>query len=50
VNRKIIFIACPFFIINRVSKLNTKKILDGPGNVFWVDTKIIEEFKPDELR
>jgi len=50
VHRKIVIIACQFFIISRLSKLNTKKISDGPGNVFWVDAKIIEEFKPDGLR
>jgi hypothetical protein len=48
--KKIIIIACQFFIISRLSKLNAKKIPDGPGNVFWVDAKIIEEFKPDGLR
>jgi len=50
VNRKIIIIACQFFIINRVSKLNTKKIPGGPGNVFWVDAGFIGELKPDGLR
>jgi hypothetical protein len=39
-----------FFNSNRVSRLNTKPIPDGPGNVYWVDAKIIEELKLKELR
>ncbi len=39
-----------FFNSSRVSRLNAKKIPDGPGNVFWVDTGFIEELKPDELK
>jgi len=50
VNRKTIIIACLFFTINRVSKLNKKKIPDGPGNVYWVDAGFIEELKTNELK
>jgi len=39
-----------FFNSNRVSKLNTKKIPDGSGNVYWVDAGFIEELKPNELK
>lgn len=39
-----------FFNSNRVSKLNAKPIADGPGNIYWVDAKIIEELKPKELK
>ena len=39
-----------FFNSSRVSSLNIKRIPDGPGNVYWVDAKIIEDLKPDELR
>ena len=39
-----------FFNSSRVSVLNDKKIPDGPGNIYWVDAKIIEELKPDELK
>ena len=35
---------------SRVSSLNTKRIPDGPGNVYWVDAKIIEKLKLDELK
>jgi hypothetical protein len=38
-----------FFMSNRVSELNSSPIPDGPGNVYWVDAKIIEQFKPDLL-
>jgi hypothetical protein len=31
---------------NRISKLNKTPIPDGPGNVFWVDAKIIDEQRP----
>jgi ribosomal protein L24E len=34
-----------FFMSSRVSKLNKTPIPDGPGNVYWVDTKIIRELK-----
>ncbi len=42
--------ACPFvsfdgkylfFMSNRVSKLNHNPIPDGPGNVYWVDARVI---------
>jgi len=39
-----------FFNSSRVSKLNAKKIPDGPGNIFWVDAGFIEELKPKELK
>ena len=39
-----------FFMSNRVSELNQKPIPDGPGNVYWVDAAIIEDFKPEELK
>jgi Tol biopolymer transport system component len=39
-----------FFNSSRVSKLNTKKIPDGPGNIFWVDAGFIEELKLNELK
>ncbi len=38
------------FNSNRVSRLNSKRIPDGPGNVYWVDAKIIEELKLKELK
>ena len=39
-----------FFYSNRVSVLNKQKIPDGPGNVYWIDAKIIQELKPKELK
>lgn len=39
-----------FFYSNRVSVLNNKRIPDGPGNVYWIDAKIIQELKPKELK
>jgi len=39
-----------FFMSNRVSELNRNPIPDGPGNVYWVDAKIIEELKAHKLR
>jgi len=27
----------------RVSRLNVKPVPDGPGNIYWVDAKIIED-------
>jgi Tol biopolymer transport system component len=35
-----------FFYSTRVSILNEKRIPDGPGNVYWIDAKIIQELKP----
>lgn len=35
-----------FFMSNRVSALNKSPIPDGPGNVYWMDAKIIEDLKP----
>jgi Tol biopolymer transport system component len=35
-----------FFNSNRPSEMNEGPIPDGPGNVYWVDAAIIEEFKP----
>ncbi len=39
-----------FFYSNRVSVLNEHKIPDGPGNVYWIDAKIIQELKPKGLK
>jgi len=33
-----------FFMSNRVSQMNGRPIPDGPGNVYWVDAKIIKGF------
>jgi hypothetical protein len=33
---------------NRVSALNQSPIPDGPGNVYWMDAKIIEDLEPKE--
>jgi hypothetical protein len=38
-----------FFNSNRVSQLNAKRVADGPGNIYWVDAKIIAELKPADL-
>jgi hypothetical protein len=35
-----------FFNSSRISDLNSKKIPDGPGNVFWVSASFIEKLKP----
>ncbi len=34
-----------FFMSNRVSELNKSRIPDGPGNVYWVDARIIDSFR-----
>lgn len=39
-----------FFYSTRVSVLNKHRIPDGPGNVHWIDAKIIRELKPEELK
>lgn len=39
-----------FFNSSRVSKLNEKRIPDGPGNVYWVDARVIEDLKSDGLK
>jgi hypothetical protein len=39
-----------FFYSTRVSVLNKRKIPDGPGNVYWIDAKIIRELKPKEMK
>lgn len=39
-----------FFYSTRVSVLNERRIPDGPGNVYWIDAKIIQELKPNELK
>jgi ribosomal protein L24E len=39
-----------FFYSNKVSVLNKRRIPDGPGNVYWIDAKIIQELKPEELK
>ena len=38
-----------FFYSTRVSLLNERRIPDGPGNVYWIDARIIQELKPDGL-
>ena len=35
-----------FFMSNRASKLNKTSIPNGPGNVYWLDPKIIDELRP----
>jgi len=37
-----------FFNSNRPSNLNQKPIEDGPGNIYWIDARIIEELKQEE--
>ena len=37
-----------FFYSNKVSVLNKHRVPDGPGNVYWIDAKIIQELKPKE--
>jgi hypothetical protein len=39
-----------FFYSTRISVLNKKRIPDGPGNVYWIDAKIIQELKPKGLK
>lgn len=39
-----------FFNSSRISVLNTKLVPGGPGNIYWVDAKIIEDLKPKELK
>lgn len=39
-----------FFNSNRPSELNAKRMGQFYGNIYWVDAKIIEEFKPEEIR
>ncbi|MFC2156635.1 TolB family protein [Acidobacteriota bacterium] len=34
-----------FFMSSRVSELNNTRIPDGPGNVYWVDARIIESYR-----
>jgi Tol biopolymer transport system component len=36
-----------FFNSNRPSSLNPKPIEDGPGNIYWVNAKIIERLRPE---
>jgi hypothetical protein len=36
-----------FFNSNRVSSLNEFRIPEGPGNIYWVDARIIDELRPD---
>jgi hypothetical protein len=38
-----------FFNSNRVSELNDRVIPDGPGNIFWVEARIIEELRPKAI-
>ncbi len=37
-----------FFMSNRVSELNKSPIPDGPGNVYWVDARILEKYRTDK--
>jgi Tol biopolymer transport system component len=39
-----------FFNSNRVSRLNAKPIPDGPGNIYWVDAKIIAHLRSKKLK
>lgn len=39
-----------FFYSTRISVLNKHRIPDGPGNVYWVDAKVIQELKPKESK
>jgi hypothetical protein len=39
-----------FFYSTRVSALNERRIPDGPGNVYWIDAKMIQELKPNGLK
>jgi hypothetical protein len=39
-----------FFYSNRESVLNKNRIPDGPGNVYWIDAKIIQELKKDIMK
>lgn len=34
-----------FFMSNRISELNETPVPDGAGNVYWVEAKIIEDFR-----
>ena len=38
------------FYSTRIPVLNKQRIPDGPGNVYWIDAKIIQELKPKELK
>lgn len=38
-----------FFNSNRPSALNAKTIPDGPGNIYWVDSRIIEVLRTQAL-
>jgi hypothetical protein len=35
-----------FFMSNRMSALNRSLIPDGPGNVYWVDARVIRALAP----
>jgi Tol biopolymer transport system component len=37
-----------FFNSNRPSSLNQNPIENGPGNIYWVSTEIIEKLRPKE--
>lgn len=39
-----------FFYSTRVSVLNERRIPDGPGNVYWIDAKIIQELKRKTMK
>ncbi len=39
-----------FLMSNRVDELNKTLIPDGPGNVCWVDARIVDDLKPKELK
>lgn len=39
-----------FFNSNRPSDRHPRPIPDGPGNIYWVDAKIVKVLKPQELK
>jgi hypothetical protein len=39
-----------FFYSTRISVLNKRRIPDGPGNVYWIEPKIIQELKPNSIK
>lgn len=39
-----------FFMSSRISRLNSYRIPDGPGNVYWVKADFLERIRKKELR
>ena len=39
-----------FFMSNRASELNRRRVPDGPGNVYWIDAGFIKGMSPDEMK